>query len=66
MEDETVQKEHRAASLPVLDSERAGIESVRRFSSSALLQGERQVVIARAGREYRLRVASQGKLILTA
>jgi hemin uptake protein HemP len=38
----------------------------RRLSSAALLQGERQIVIDHAGREYRLRVTAQGKLILTA
>ena len=41
-------------------------ESLRRFSSAALLQGERQIVIEHAGREYRLRLTAQGKLILTA
>jgi hemin uptake protein HemP len=39
---------------------------LRRFSSDALLQGQRQIVIEHAGREYRLRLTAQGKLILTA
>jgi hemin uptake protein HemP len=38
----------------------------RRLTSTALLQGDRQVVIEHAGREYLLRVTAQGKLILTA
>ena len=40
--------------------------ALRRFSSDALLQGQRQIVIEHAGREYRLRLTAQGKLILTA
>jgi len=40
--------------------------SPRRLSSAALLQGERQIVIEHAEREYRLRLTAQGKLILTA
>ena len=66
MDDETVQKRRIAATPAVLDTRSAGIDAVRRFSSTALLQGERQIVIEHAGREYRLRVTSQGKLILTA
>jgi len=38
----------------------------RRLTSTALLQGDRQVVIEHAGREYLLRITAQGKLILTA
>ena len=40
--------------------------AMRRLTSTALLQGDRQVVIEHAGREYLLRVTAQGKLILTA
>lgn len=40
--------------------------ALRRFSSDALLQGQRQIVIEHAGREYHLRLTAQGKLILTA
>jgi hemin uptake protein HemP len=40
--------------------------ALRRTTSAALLQGDRQVVIEHAGREYLLRVTAQGKLILTA
>jgi hemin uptake protein HemP len=41
-------------------------DKLQRWSSAALLQGQRQIVIEHAGREYRLRVTAQGKLILTA
>jgi hemin uptake protein HemP len=43
-----------------------GTEALRRVSSAALLQGQRQIVIEHAGREYRLRITAQGKLLLTA
>ena len=66
MKDGTAEKGRVAATPPALDTKSAGFDSVRRFSSTALLQGERQIVIEHAGREYRLRVTSQGKLILTA
>jgi len=36
-----------------------------RFSSDTLLSGAREVIIEHAGDEYRLRLTSQGKLILT-
>jgi len=37
-----------------------------RITSGALLAGKRELIIEHAGREYRLRVTAQGKLILTA
>jgi hemin uptake protein HemP len=37
-----------------------------RTSSEALLAGSKEIIIEHAGREYRLRVTAQGKLILTA
>jgi len=37
-----------------------------RLTSQALLGGRREVVIVHAGREYRLRLTQNGKLILTA
>ena len=37
----------------------------RRVSSQSLLQGQRVIVIEHCGREYRLRLTSNGKLILT-
>ena len=36
------------------------------LTSQALLGGKREVVIVHAGREYRLRLTQNGKLILTA
>ena len=38
----------------------------KRISSESLLSGQREVLIVHKGREYRLRVTQQGKLILTA
>jgi hemin uptake protein HemP len=40
--------------------------SPRRVQSEALLGSGREVVIVHKGREYRLRVTQNGKLILTA
>ena len=37
-----------------------------RISSQALLGGRRELVIVHNGREYRLRLTQNGKLILTA
>ena len=42
------------------------VTSIRRVTSSAILAGARELVIEHAGREYRLRLTSNGKLILTA
>jgi hemin uptake protein HemP len=41
-------------------------EQHRRVSSATLLGNVRELVIEHNGREYRLRVTSQGNLILTA
>ena len=38
----------------------------RRMTSSALLGAGRELIIEHEGREYRLRLTQQGKLILTA
>jgi hemin uptake protein HemP len=46
------------------DAERAS--GVRRVDSASLLGSARELVIEHAGREYRLRVTQNGKLILTA
>jgi len=40
--------------------------AIPRIDTRELLGGGREVVIVHAGREYRLRVTSNGKLILTA
>jgi hemin uptake protein HemP len=56
---------------PNLAATRAPDESVKRVSvnkvvtSEALFAGAKELVIAHAGDEYRLRLTSQGKLILT-
>lgn len=42
------------------------VTCIRRVTSSALLGGARELVIEHAGREYRLRLTGNGKLILTA
>ncbi len=39
---------------------------VRRIAISELLRGAREIEIEHAGRIYRLRLTSQGKLIMTA
>jgi hemin uptake protein HemP len=41
-------------------------DGVRKIDARVLLGNERELVIVHAGREYRLRVTSNGKLILTA
>ncbi len=38
----------------------------QRITSAALLAGDREVIIEHDGRDYRLRLTQQGKLILTA
>lgn len=45
---------------------RQGTAPVRRVSSVELMAGASEVVITHSGREYRLRVTQNGKLILTA
>jgi hemin uptake protein HemP len=64
MKAENTQPPHPPADTAI--AETAGAQSLRRFSSAALLQGQRQIVIEHGSREYRLRLTSQGKLILTA
>lgn len=38
---------------------------IKRWTSQELFAGERELVIVHAGSEYRLRLTSQGKLVLT-
>lgn len=38
---------------------------MKRWTSQELFAGERELVIVHAGNEYRLRLTSQGKLVLT-
>ena len=49
-----------ASQAPKLDA-----STKRRFSSDELLGGQRELVIEHSGEEYRLRITSKGKLILT-
>jgi hemin uptake protein HemP len=65
MNDEPQQQRPCTTALPTL-AKGGGGAVLRRVSSAALLQGERQIVIEHAGREYRLRITAQGKLLLTA
>ena len=64
MENETIMQQTATTREPVVAE--ISNNSPRRLSSAALLQGERQIVIEHAGREYCLRLTAQGKLILTA
>ena len=41
-------------------------EAPTRVDSTALLKGARELIIEHGGREYRLRITQNGKLILTA
>lgn len=43
-----------------------GMETPKRVSSDLLLGPHRELVIVHGGREYRLRITQNGKLILTA
>jgi hemin uptake protein HemP len=51
-----------SAGMPATGAENAA----RRLRSTELFKGNDQLIIEHAGREYRLRVTSNGKLILTA
>lgn len=51
---------------PSKAAERATQERPQKVSSKDLLAGQRELVILHNGREYRLRLTQQGKLILTA
>lgn len=44
----------------------SGAAAPKRISSELLLGSSREMVIVHGGREYRLRVTQNGKLILTA
>lgn len=54
-----------AASLAALPCA-CGAEAGHRVTSQALLGGRQELLILHQGREYRLRVTQNGKLILTA
>jgi hemin uptake protein HemP len=52
--------------LPDATVEKTADAAPRRLTSEALLGTRREVVIVHNGREYRLRLTQNGKLILTA
>ena len=56
----------RAQARAPSDAAPAPARPPRRLSSDELLQGARQVVIEHAGREYRVQLTANGKLIMTA
>ena len=63
MEDSAGTQDGLANGQPVVPYPQLG--STRRVTSASLLQGQRVIVIEHSGREYRLRLTSNGKLILT-
>jgi hemin uptake protein HemP len=62
-------KSPKSQSKVLLDTRMEGLAitqpAVQTLSSAALFAGAKELVIAHAGQEYRLRQTSQGKLILT-
>ncbi len=52
--------------LPGAGSEDAGSAPPQRVDSTALFGASRELIIQHNGREYRLRLTQNGKLILTA
>jgi len=54
-------------SSPVIarTTQSTNVLAVRRMSSDELLAGQREIVIEHGTEEYRLRITSKGKLILT-
>lgn len=62
-----VDRQKQDKARPVAGKSSTGAENApRRLRSTELFEGNDQLVIEHAGREYRLRVTSNGKLILTA
>lgn len=53
---------HRTSATPPVSSAEAHL---RRVTSAELIGGARELRIDHAGEEYRLRITSKGKLILT-
>ena len=48
------------------DARTAGCTAQARITSQALMGGRQELLIVHQGREYRLRITQNGKLILTA
>ncbi|VAW87396.1 hypothetical protein MNBD_GAMMA18-71 [hydrothermal vent metagenome] len=46
-------------------SQSGGAPTMRRMTSDELLAGRKELAIEHSGEEYRLRITSKGKLILT-
>ncbi len=56
----------KTASLRGTEAAHSGdIPTLRRMTSNELLAGRRELAIEHSGEEYRLRLTSKGKLILT-
>lgn len=47
------------------ESNESPLSTKRRVSSGELMAGQKELLIEHAGEEYRLRITSKGKLILT-
>ncbi len=56
---------HEPASSPAVAAAPVRATSLKRIDSERLLAGGRELVIAHAGQEYRLRLTRNDKLILT-
>jgi len=59
------QRSARSTITPPASSGASAVPAVHRISSEVLLVGRKELVIMHSGEEYRLRVTSKGKLILT-
>ena len=59
-------KQEAGMPLPDAGNEDAGSPQPQRVDSTALFGPSREVIIVHNGREYRLRLTQNGKLILTA
>jgi len=57
---------HSLSSSPVArTAQSADASTMRRITSNELLAGRKELAIEHSGEEYRLRITSKGKLILT-
>lgn len=58
-------KDHTTDAVIAGDRESKSKSELLRISSGTLLNGRTELIIEHAGEEYRLRITSKGKLILT-
>jgi len=65
MNEKEVPKISSSQAAGALRSEERNTPTMRRVTSEILLAGQRELVIEHSGEEYRLRITSKGKLILT-